>query len=91
MTEPDPLDGSLSEPAAFGGPPAPVEQAVGDVVEHAEAIEEEELLEHEAQAPGPQTRQLGVGHGRGVLPADADHPAGGPLQGAHYVQEGALA
>ena len=28
---------------------------------------------------------------RGVLPGDADHPAGGPFQGAHDVEEGALA
>src|SRR5580692_6757478 len=91
MAEPDPLDGRLGQPAAFGGPPAPVQQAAGDIVEHAEAVEEEELLEHEAEAPGPQARQLRVGHGRGVLPGDADHPAGGPLQGAHHVQQGALA
>ena len=75
----------------IGHPPAPVEQAVGDVVEHAEAVEQEELLEDEAEAPGPQARQLLVGHGRGVLSGDADHAAGGSFEGAHHVQKGALA
>ena len=91
VAEPDPLDGRLGQPAALGDPAAAVEQAVGDVVEHAEAVEQEELLEDEAQSPGPQARQLLVGHGRGVLAGDADHAAGGPLQGAHDVQQGALA
>ena len=76
---------------AFGEPSAPVEEPVGDVVEDAEAVEQEELLEHEPEAPGPQPRQLLVGHGRGVLPGDADHAAGGSLQGAHHMQQGALA
>ena len=38
------------------GHPA-VEQAGGDVVEHAEMFEQVELLEDESDAPGPQTRQ----------------------------------
>src|ERR1700722_11282016 len=91
VTEPDPLDGRLGQPAALGGPPAPVEQALGDVVEHGQPVEQEELLEDEAQAAGPQARQLRVGHGRGVLPGDPDHATGGPFQGAHHVQQGALA
>ena len=56
VAEPDPLDGRLGQLAALGGPPAPVEQAVGDVVEHGQAVEQEELLEDEAEAPGPQAR-----------------------------------
>ena len=48
--------------AARGGPPrslrpdAAVEQPVGDVVERGLAAEQEELLEHEADPPGPQRR-----------------------------------
>src|SRR5580704_14007381 len=91
VAEPDPLDGRLGQPTALSGPPAPVEQAVGDVVEHGQPVEQEELLEDEAEAPGPQARQLRVGHGRGVLPGDADHAAGGSFEGAHHVQQGALA
>src|ERR1700678_3803527 len=91
MPQPDPLDGRLRQPAPLGDPPAPVQQAAGDVVEHAEAIEQEELLEHETDTPGPQARQPLVGHDRGVFPGDADDPAGGPLKSAHYVQQGALA
>ena len=81
----------LGQPPPIGQPAAPVEQAVGDVVEHAEAVEQEELLEDEAEAPGPQARQLLVGHGRGVLSGDADHAARGSLEGAHHVEQGALA
>jgi hypothetical protein len=32
VAEPDPFNGRLGQPAALGGPPAPVQQAVGDVV-----------------------------------------------------------
>src|SRR5579859_442332 len=60
VAEPDPLDGRLGQPAALGGPPAPVEQAVGDVVEHGQPVEQEELLEDEAEAAGPQARKLRV-------------------------------
>ena len=82
---------ACAKSSALGQPPASVEQAVGDVVEHAQAVEEEELLEDEAEAPGAQPRELGVGHGRGVLPGDADDAAAGPFEGAHHVEQGALA
>ncbi len=91
MAEPDPLDRRRGEPPPIGHRPAPVQQAVGDVVEHAEAVEQEELLEDEAEAPGPQARQLLVGHRRGVLSGDAHHAACGSFEGAHHVQQGALA
>ena len=90
MTQPDAFDGRLGQLAALGLPPAPVEEAVGDVVEHAQPIEQEELLEDEAEAPGPQPRELSVGHGRSVLTRDAEHAAGGSVQGAHHVEQGAL-
>ena len=83
-------DRSRRQLASRRGPAAPIKQAVGDVVEDAEPVQQEELLEDEAQPPGPQARELVVGHVRGVLPGDADLAAGGPLQGAHDVQEGAL-
>ena len=72
---------AAASPSPLGDPAAPVEQAVGDVVEHAEPVEQEELLEHEAQPPGPQPRQLFVGHGRGVLPGDADRRRGWAVRG----------
>ena len=49
------------------------------------------MLEDEAQAPGAQPRELRVRHGRGVIPGDADHAAAGPFQGAHHMEQGALA
>src|SRR5580658_10375070 len=91
MAHPDPFQGRLRQPTALGGPLAPVEQAVGDVVEHGHAVEQEELLEDEAEAPGTQARELRVGHARGVLPGDAEHAAGGSFEGTHHVQQGALA
>ena len=44
--------------AAIGQLSAAVEQSVGDVVEHAETVEQEELLEDEAETPRPQSREL---------------------------------
>ena len=90
VAEPDPLDrvrGQFSPPR---DPASPVEKAVSDVVEHAEPVEQEELLEHEAQSAGPQPRQLFVGHGGGVLAGHPNDPSGGPFEGAHNLQEGAL-
>jgi hypothetical protein len=91
VAQPDPLQGRFGQCPAAGGLPAPVQQPVGDVVQHGQAIEQEELLEHGTQPPGPQPRQLLIPHDRRVLPGDADHPAGGPLQRAHHMQQGALA
>ena len=91
VAEPDPFDGGLGQQPPLGGPPAPVEQAVGDVVEHGQAVDQEELLEDEAEPPGPQARHLRIGHGRGVLSGDADYAPGGSFQGAHHVQQGGLA
>src|SRR5579872_1497547 len=51
VAEADAVDGRLGQSPALGQPSAPVQQAVGDVVEHAEAVEQEELLEDEAEAP----------------------------------------
>ena len=39
VAEPDPLDRRRGEPPPIGQRAAPVEQALGDVVEHAEAVE----------------------------------------------------
>jgi hypothetical protein len=81
----------VAESAALGDRPAPVRQAVGDVVEHAEAVEQEELLEDEAEAARPQPGQLRIGHDRGVLTGDPDHAAARSFQGSHHMQKRALA
>jgi len=91
VTQPDHLGGFGGQPAPVGGPPAPVQQAAGDVVEHGQAVQQEELLEHKPEPPGPQPRQLLIRHDRGVLPGDADHAVRRPLQRAHHMKQRALA
>ena len=91
VAEPDPLQGRLGQLPALGELAAPVEQAVGDVVQHAEPVEQEELLEDEPSWRARRPESCGVGHRRGVLSGDADRPGGGPFQRAHHVQQGALA
>ena len=52
---------------------------------------EEELLEHEPDAYGPQCGELPVGQVGDVEPGDAYRAAGGSVQGAHDLQQGRLA
>src|SRR5487761_1053765 len=91
VAEPDPVQGLARLRAPGGGAPAPVQHAVGHVVQHGQPVEKEKLLEHEPEPAGPQAGQLAVGHRRGILPGDPHRPAGGPFQGAHHVQQRALA
>ena len=79
----------LGPPFGLGDPG--VEEAVGHVVEHALVLGQEELLEHEADPGGPQRGQLPVGEPLDVEAGDAHVAGGGPVQGAHQVQQGGLA
>src|ERR1700722_14315720 len=54
VPEPHPVYGRHRHSTAIGHPATPVQQAVGDGVEHAQAVEQKELLEDETDAPGPQ-------------------------------------
>src|SRR5262249_10282220 len=63
----------------------------GHVLEDGEPVEEEELLEHEAQPPGAQARELPVPKGGDVLAGDPHRAPGRLLQGAHDVDQRGLA
>jgi len=76
-------------PAPCGN--APVEQGGGDVVECGQRVEQEELLEDDADAPGPQARERAVGQHGHVLARDPHRAAGGTLEAGRQVQQGALA
>src|SRR6516164_8665124 len=68
-----------------------VEQAERDVVERAQRIYQEELLEDEADHLGPQRCERAVAHRPDVATAHV-HPTGrGPLERAHHVQQRGLA
>ena len=73
---------------ALGEADALVEQSVGDVVDGGHAVDEEELLEHEADelaiAPPTAARSLIA---RRLDPGDADDAAGRPIERADDVQQ----
>ena len=70
---------------------AGVEEPVGDVVQHGGVLGKEELLEDEPDPGGPQGGDVLVGHRCDVEPGDPDVAAGGPVEGAHQLQQGGLA
>src|SRR6516225_4155687 len=68
-----------------------VEQAERDVVERAQRIHQEELLEREADQLGPQRCERAVAHRRDVATAHP-HPTGRrPLERTHHVEKRGLA
>ena len=87
MTEPDAvecLDGARRRRTASVTPG--VQQPVGDVVERRHAGEQEELLEHEADAARTHGRELAVAERDASIPSMRTLPGGGPVEGAHHVQ-----
>ena len=65
-------------PLAAAGEACPgIQQPVGDVVQRAGVLGQEELLEHEADPGGPQRGQLPVGQGGHVEAGDPHRPAVG--------------
>src|SRR4029450_953141 len=89
--EADPFERLIGAPVALGGGDAGVEQPVGDVLPRRGMFGQEELLEAEADLPGPQLREFAVAQPRRVDPTDPDHAAGGPLERPDDVQERGLA
>ena len=98
---PGPVRGPVSEPdllQRLGGSPAPtrrratpVGQPERHVLQGVEPLDEVELLEHEADGPAPEARQLPVAQARRVVPGDADGARGGAVERADQVEQRALA
>ena len=79
-----------------GLPPAPgrnplVEQGGRHVVQRAQRLEHEELLEDDADSPGAQAGELAVGQRGHVFARDPDRPRGGAFKAGGQVEQGALA
>src|SRR5215467_2133838 len=91
MAEPHALQSPHRQPSALGLANRAVEQAIGDVLDDGESIEQKELLEHKAQPPGAQARELAIVHLGHVLAGDAYHPFRGSLQRSHHVHQRGLA
>src|SRR5262249_56563440 len=64
-----------------------IQRAGRQVVRRGEAVEQVELLEHDAQPVGADTGDGVVGQRRDVGPVDVHGPAGGPVEGGHQVQQ----
>ena len=70
---------------------AGVQQPVGDVVQRGLVLGQEELLEHEPDPGRPQRGQVPVAQAGHVQAGDPHRAGGGPVQGAHQVQQRGLA
>ncbi len=77
--------------AALAEMNAVVQQATGDVVDRAHAVQQVELLEDEAHAVCAKRRQLVVRGRGGVVAVDHHVALGGAVQGAHDLQHRGLA
>ena len=77
------------EPLAAGH--ARVQQAERDVLERRERRQQEELLEHEPDAPGPQRGALALAQRRDVRALDAHDAAARVVERAHDREHRALA
>ena len=64
-----------------------IDETVGDVVDGRHAVEEEELLEHETDSSGAYAGDLLVAQRRRVVPVDGHDALGGPVEGAHDVEQ----
>ena len=91
--EADPLERAAAPaPGARPQRHAAVEQAGGHVVERGQPVEQVELLEHEADAPAPQRRQLAVARGAPTSCAgDAHRARRRPVERADEVEQRRLA
>ena len=91
VPEADPLQGFLGGQPPLAGAAAAVEQAERHVAHRIEMVEEEELLEDEAEAVPAQRGQLSVGQAGHVLSGHPGHPGARSFQRPEDVQQGGLA
>jgi hypothetical protein len=91
MAEADTLQRHLRGGAALVGRRAAVEQAMGDVVQRGHPVDQEELLEDEADRPRAQPCQLAVVEVVDVGAGHRDAARGRAVERAHDVQQRRLA
>src|SRR3981189_93379 len=90
VSKPAPFERCRREPAPRSSVNAAIEQTDGHILQHAQPVDEKELLENKAKLCGSKARYLSVGHARGIHTGDAHGARGGPVECAHDVQERAL-
>ena len=91
VAQADPLQRFARMVPALPERKATVEQAVGDIVQDADAVEQEELLKDEAEVVRAQARKLHVREAGRLLAGDPDLAPSGPVEGAHDVKQRGLA
>ena len=87
IAEPDPVKRLCGPFTALVRRRPRVEEAVGDVLERARVLCQEELLEDEADPGRPHTGQVAVGQVRHVEPGDQDPTGARALQRSHHVEQ----
>jgi hypothetical protein len=90
MAEADPFEHRPRAATPLGHREPRVHQAGGDVLERGHPVQQEELLEHEPDAPRPQAGQLAVAERADVVAGHLEPAARRPVERAHDVQERGL-
>src|SRR5258706_2370275 len=90
VAETDSLERDRGQSASGPGVDAAIQEAGGDVLQHAHPLDQAELLEDEAKARGAKAGDLSVGHVCRVNAGDPHEPRCGPVQGPDNVEEGGL-
>src|SRR5260370_17516461 len=90
VAETNSLERDCGQSASSLGVDAAIQEAGGDVLQHAHPLDEEKLLEDEAKTRGAKAGDLAVSHVSGVNSGDSHHPRRGPLHGPHDAQERGL-
>src|SRR5260370_16216707 len=87
VAETNSLERDCGQSASSLGVDAAIQEAGGDVLQHAHPLDEEKLLEDEAKARGAKAGDLAVGHVCGVNSRDSHQPPRWPVQGSDAVKE----
>lgn len=88
MRKPNLPQGRLRPLAAIAQADAGVEEAVGDIVERGYARRKMEVLEHEADAAGPQCGKVAVAEFGDREPVDLHFAGAGAIERADDVEHG---
>src|SRR5260370_12456852 len=90
VAETNSLERDCGQSASSLGVDAAIQEAGGDVLQHAHPLDEEKLLEDEAKTRGAKAGDLAVSHVCGVNSGDSNQPRRGPVQGSDDVKERGL-